>query len=585
MKTKDNYYHFLISLLIIFFNSMAYFLCLNSMKCWIPYTSLFVQLICQINMILNSLVFPFLLLLIIYFFRSVSLILILHFFVLIVLLTVSIYYKQFQSIPHINLIKHIYLLPPVIPQILFLLFGFNELIISASIVLSLAFSFRLSHDFKKNRFYAIPKKKILIFFLIIIIIAYPLKAILINSQRPITKWHRVHLLKLHGFIPVYFKQFREAIFKEKKIIPWPGKINLNTYNTTSRNKNEKNVIILQVETFDACLMDYQIGSEYVMPYMHSLKKQGMFFKYFFAYNRGGASSDAELGSLTSLIPLETHPGFDTVDYQKIIPLNRILAREGYYCVGIHANTGRYFNRIQSYALMGFDKFFDQEAFQGEAAGWDSKDKVFFEQTIKIIHSLPQPFFAYIITIQSHGPFCNYSTNPEIFDFSGLNKDMQDYMLTMHEVDQAISVFITQLEKYGFLKNTVVVIYGDFGNTVFYDDSPGALHYYGSHEDDLYRICPAGSRVPLLIIGPGISPSIKYKVGSHIDISPTILDLLGIAEPQGWLGSSLLQPGTGKAVLNYDELFVLVNQGNDVVVDDNYHNYSKFIDYSTSMLDP
>src|SRR4030042_3028019 len=99
MKTKDNYYHFLISLLIIFFNSMAYFLCLNSMKCWIPFTSLFLQLICQINMILNSLVFPFLLLLIIYFFRSVSLILILHFFVLIVLLTVSIYYKQFQSIP------------------------------------------------------------------------------------------------------------------------------------------------------------------------------------------------------------------------------------------------------------------------------------------------------------------------------------------------------------------------------------------------------------------------------------------------------------------------------------------------------
>ncbi len=227
--------------------------------------------------------------------------------------------------------------------------------------------------------------------------------------------------------------------------------------------------------------------------------------------------------------------------------------------------------------MGFDAFFDEKAFHGEAAGWSSKDKAFFEQTTKMLRSLAQPFFAYIITMQSHGPFHNHSINPDTFDFSESDKNLQHYILTMHEVDQALSVFITQLEKYDFLKNTVLIIYGDA--------APTHLNYPSSARDSIDRISPRDSRIPLFIIDSDISPSIKYKVGSHMDIGPTILNLLGIEEPGGWLGSSLLQPGIGKAVLNYGKPHVLMNQGNTVTQDHNYDNYTKFIDYSSSILDP
>lgn len=542
------------------------------------YPSFFNKLLFEMNIACSSLIFPLFLLLIIYIFRNIFLILILHFFILTVLLICSIYYKYFQTIPHINVLSQIYLLPHVFNQIFVQLFGINELIISGCIFLSIGFSFKLSTDIKKNQFNIIPKKRLLFCFLIILTVCI-IKGIWVCSIRPLNRLYvsyidSVCVLKQHGFTPVYLDQFIKRMFKEKKVVPWPGKINSSTQSAAFRNKNKKNVIIIQLESASAHIIDYRLGEKYVMPYFRLLKKQNIYFKYFFAQKRPGGSSDAELSSLTSLIPLDTHSGLRTADYQKITPLNKVLAKEGYYCAGIHANTGRYFDRIQSYTIMGFDAFFDEQAFQGEAAGWYSKDKAFFEQTVKMLRSLPQPFFAYIITMQGHGPFRNYSINPDTFDLSGLDREHQDYILTMHEVDQALSVFMAELEKYGFLKNTIFIIYGDF---------PPLLNYSISGQDSACYVHPL--TIPLLIIDADLSPDIKYKVGSRIDIGPTILDLVGIKEPDGWLGSSLLQPGTGKAILSYKKPYILINQGSAVIQDHNYDNYFKFTDYSISILDP
>lgn len=593
MKIKNNYYYFLVPLGIIFFNIIAYYLCLNSLELMYGFypvdgfNASFVELIYKISPIYNSLIFPFLLLLIIYTLRSILLIIILQFFTLIMLLTYPIYYKYFLSLPHINLINQIYLLPPVINQVFSQLFGINELIISVCGLLSMGLSIKLSYDIRKKQFNIISPKKLLIFFLIIMT-GYFIKGTLINLKRPI---HRhglvdtVRVAKLHGFNAVYLSQFIRGIFKGKKVIAWPGKINLKTQDVIIRAKNKRNVIILQVETLDPQIIDYRLGPKYVMPYLSSLKKQGLFFKYFFSQRRGGGTSDVELSSLTSLIPLNTHSGFRTADYQKITPLSKVLREEGYYCAGIHANAGRYFDRTQSYSLMEFNAFFDQQAFQGEAAGWYSKDKAFFEQTIKILRSFTRPFFAYIITMQSHGPCRNYSIKPDIFDFNEFNEpqeDFQHYILTMHEVDQALEVFITQLEKYGFLKNTILIIYADSPLPVTY---PMPVNYHSSYSENVCSVRYTPFHIPLIIIGPDVPSGVKYKVGSHIDIGPTILDLLGIEEPEGWLGSSLLQPGAGKAVLDYGRPYVLINEGEIVVQDHNHDNYLKFIDYSTSILDP
>lgn len=50
---------------------------------------------------------------------------------------------------------------------------------------------------------------------------------------------------------------------------------------------------------------------------------------------------------------------------------------------------------------------------------------------------------------------------------------------------------------------------------------------------------AGFHVPLLILGPGLPASRDTRTAGHVDILPTLLDLLGIPSEHAAMGRSLL----------------------------------------------
>src|SRR5690606_17964304 len=50
------------------------------------------------------------------------------------------------------------------------------------------------------------------------------------------------------------------------------------------------------------------------------------------------------------------------------------------------------------------------------------------------------------------------------------------------------------------------------------------------------------QVPLFLINPMLSPQREFdRLTSHIDLAPTILDLLGLPLPETWDGASIFQP--------------------------------------------
>ena len=46
------------------------------------------------------------------------------------------------------------------------------------------------------------------------------------------------------------------------------------------------------------------------------------------------------------------------------------------------------------------------------------------------------------------------------------------------------------------------------------------------------------RVPLVVRGPGVRPGAVDAPVGHMDVAPTMLDLVGVAAPERWLGRSL-----------------------------------------------
>ena len=107
------------------------------------------------------------------------------------------------------------------------------------------------------------------------------------------------------------------------------------------------------------------------------------------------------------------------------------------------------------------------------------------------------------------------------------------------VDHCIGRFLDKVEAMGLLKNTIIVLAGDHGTMM---GEQGQLH---KGEQRLRTQC---TRVPIMIADPRLDqrPRIKGFV-QHIDLMPTLLDLVGVTAPARVTGKSLkplIASGTG-----------------------------------------
>lgn len=73
---------------------------------------------------------------------------------------------------------------------------------------------------------------------------------------------------------------------------------------------------------------------------------------------------------------------------------------------------------------------------------------------------------------------------------------------------------------------------------------------------------------------------NYNLGSHLDLAPTILDLLNVREPTGWLGTSLFYHGN-KTVLFND--FTIIESGQNELIKGKSLVYEPHLNYSNSLV--
>lgn len=101
-----------------------------------------------------------------------------------------------------------------------------------------------------------------------------------------------------------------------------------------------------------------------------------------------------------------------------------------------------------------------------------------------------------------------------------------------KADAIIEQLFAELDRKGYLRDSIVMILGDHGQALGEHDhySHGKLLY----EEDL--------RVPVLIVDePGVTWR-NLSAALQLDLAPTILDRLKLTAPASWRGRSLLRPG-------------------------------------------
>jgi arylsulfatase A-like enzyme len=199
----------------------------------------------------------------------------------------------------------------------------------------------------------------------------------------------------------------------------------------------------------------------------------------------------------------------------------------------------YTNQGGFLAGRGFGTLEDWKDFGGREAlnSWGGTDDRLIDRAFEWIDAGEgQPFYSVLWTTQSHHPYDPVPGSLEIDFFRGQPEpvdawDLGRYLNTVRYVDTQLGRLFDGLRSRGLADDTVVVITGDHGETF------GAPHDTWGHG---FRLYEEGIRVPLVVWSPRLfmDGSRSATVGGHVDISPTILDLLGVPAPASWQGRSL-----------------------------------------------
>ena len=302
-----------------------------------------------------------------------------------------------------------------------------------------------------------------------------------------------------------------------------------------------NVIIVLLESFENFNLNTVINGREITPHLNQLIKESIYFNNFFTQIGPGSTSDSEFAVNTSLYPMISSVIYSDYYKNDFSSLPRILKKSGYHTYVFHGNRGQFWNRGRMYQAQGIERFFSGEDFSiDEVIGMGLSDKSFFRQSLgKIEQFVQQPFFGFFITLSSHYPFKLPARLDPHLDWGEkfASTTLGNYFTIIHYEDEAVAEFLEGLRKLNLLDNSLIVFYGD--HHIYLRSSAKKL------TEDLglpYHLM-VKAKVPLIIRLPHgkFAREITYPCG-QVDVLPTLLYLLGVENPEIFLGTNaLLQP--------------------------------------------
>lgn len=293
----------------------------------------------------------------------------------------------------------------------------------------------------------------------------------------------------------------------------------------------KNVIFISAESLQTFVINNTVNGQEVTPFLNRLieDEDTYYFENFYHQTEQGKTSDSEFLTENSLYPLPRGAVFYTHAQNDYTALPEMLGNEGYYTTVFHANNNSFYNRDQMYPSLGFDYFYDVDAYEVNdynSVGWGLKDKPFFEQSMKYLNTLTEPYYAKFITLTNHFPFELDEMDKSIERYDSNSNTLNNYFPTVRYMDESIEEFFQLLKDSGIYDNSIIIIMGDhYGISSNHNK---AMSMYLEKEEITPYDHVQLQRVPLFIHIPGHGKGeVKSTITGQIDLKPTILSLLGM----------------------------------------------------------
>jgi arylsulfatase A-like enzyme len=165
-----------------------------------------------------------------------------------------------------------------------------------------------------------------------------------------------------------------------------------------------------------------------------------------------------------------------------------------------------------------------------------------EHDVVELHAQKKPFFFALAGSIGHAPFIDIRSAADIArDPNPSRKNLVGNIAAFQ--DQLIGSLVDKLQQLGLLENTILMITGDHGPRTRRDDPNLDLTF--ANDENFH--------VPLLIRDPAVfSKTVEIdQITSHLDITPTILQLLGLQDSRYQKeGMSMFDPNLKNRIVFY-----------------------------------
>ena len=287
---------------------------------------------------------------------------------------------------------------------------------------------------------------------------------------------------------------------------------------------------IYVHTHDSGREMQPYGAATDNPGLMRLAREGTIFRN--AHCTSPTCSPSRASMLTGLTPHQSgmlglaHRGFSITDYSK--HLAQYLSRNGYHTalIGVHHDA-------RHAEMIGYDEQLTDHVKKGQPAEISDEASLYLMRDfLRRRKNEPKPFFLSFGLRSTHRVYAD--TNHDIDDYvrppfpivdtAETRHDYANYLRTLETADKCVSALLDELDELNMRDDTVVMFTTDHGLAL------------PNMKSTLYD---TGTGVALMISIPGQKHGCTDALVSHIDVYPTICQLLDVPCPEWAQGKSLL----------------------------------------------
>lgn len=443
----------------------------------------------------------------------------------------------------------------------------------------LLFTWNIFYDKRSLKRIEIRSKKIyyvesVVFFMLVFITAIGgiRGGDLLNAKRPIATIHTMEKISnpqhadilLNTSFSIFRTLGKTHIQPKSKYKPEQVKAttsSIKQYSNVAQDSLQMNIVLFILESFGkeywGAFNEETAIPNYVSytPFLDSLAGNSLRFTNFFA---NGRKSNHAMPSILAGIPtFKTAYTSSPYVLQPLESTLSILNEENYDTSFFHGAPNGSMGLLGFSSVLGYDHYYGKDEYQNEDdfdGYWGIWDEPFLGYVKTVLDKKEAPFFSTIFTVTSHEPYIIPEKHKDKFPKGNI---------PMHQcvgyTDYALQMFFRQAKKEDWFDNTIFLFTADHSNQ----------SDYAEYEKPINRFANS-----FMIYAPnGNFQGVNEQLSQHIDIYPTIVDLIGYEKPFRSWGQSLISPAVQKPYVvdffgnNYfimDDQYIVISDGENVL---------------------